>query len=93
MGVVCPVVWGQVVGNGGVLGGAEVGRVTRVVSACRWCCSRLGAWAMGCDWVWAVMVQLCGVAHLVVWVGKRVNVGGNCVWCGVGGASVEALQD
>ena len=48
---------------------------------------------MGCDWVWAVMVQLCGVAHLVVWVGKRVKVGGNCVWCGVGGASVEALQD
>jgi hypothetical protein len=31
MGVVCPVVWGQVVGNGGVLGGAEVGGVARVV--------------------------------------------------------------
>ena len=44
-------------------------------------------------YVGAIMVQLCGVAHLVVWVGKRVKVGGKCVWCGVGGASVEALQD
>ncbi len=29
MGVVCPVAWGQVVQHGGVLGGAEVGGVTR----------------------------------------------------------------
>jgi hypothetical protein len=39
------------------------------------------------------MGLLCGVARLVVWVGKRVKSEGKCVWCGVGGASVEALQD
>jgi hypothetical protein len=48
---------------------------------------------MGFGWVWAVMGQLCGVGSLVVWVAKRVKVGGKCVWRCVGGASVEALQD
>ena len=43
---------------------------------------------MGFGWVWAVMVQLCGVACLVVWVAKRVKSEGNCVLCGVGGALV-----
>jgi hypothetical protein len=41
---------------------------------------------MECGWLWAVMGRLCGVAYLVVWVVKRVKMGGNCVWCGVGGA-------
>jgi hypothetical protein len=84
MGEVCPVVWGQVVGNGCVLDGADVGRVARLVQACRWCCSRLGAWAMVCGCGGAVTCLLCGVACLVVWVGKPYENGRKLclVWCG-----------
>ena len=58
------------------------------MQACHWHCGGLGICGIGCGGGGAWIGRLYRVAWLVVWVGKRVKMGGNCVLCRAGGALV-----